>query len=152
MPRPRALASSAAMAGIGEALPTAMWRTSPIRRVMTSASNSSSRQAVEGGAFTRPSSRGAAGMDVLLEITGEPLGGGGEAGIFAHMGEVGGIMVGQAERPAAVLGDRDRIHIETRQGARREHGIVEQIAVDELLHGDHGLLARMGHGGKLALA
>src|SRR5450631_2939337 len=144
MPRPRTLASSAAMAGIGEALPTAMWRTSPIRRVMTSASSSSSRQAVDGDTtFTRPSSRGAAGMDVLLEVAGETLGGGGEAGIFAHMDEVGGIMAGQAERPAAVLGDRDRIHIETRQGARREHGIVEQIAVDELLHGDHGLLARV---------
>ena len=61
-------------------------------------------------------------------------------------------MVGQAERPAAVRRHRDPVHIEARQSAGREHGIVEQIAVDELLHGDHGLCPRMGHGGELALA
>src|SRR5258708_39474367 len=134
MPRPRWRASSAAMAGIGEALPTAMWRTSPIRRVMTSARSSSSQKAVAGdAALTRPSSRGAAGMDVLLEIAREALGRSGKGGILAEMSEVGGIMVGQAERPAAVGGHRDAIHIEAGQSAGREHGIVEQVAVDDLL-------------------
>src|SRR5450755_800635 len=132
MPWPRCRASSAAMAGVGEALPTAMWRTSPIRRVMTSASSSSSRHAAgDEAAPPRASSCGAAGMDMLLEIACEALRRGGEAGVFAQMGEVGGIMVGQAERPAAIGGHRNALHIEPGQGAGREHGIVEQIAVDE---------------------
>src|ERR1700722_12180891 len=117
MPLPRWRASSAAMAGIGEALPTAMWRTSPIRRVMTQASNSSSRQAAAvDTSFTKPSSCRAPRQYILIEIAREALGGRGEAGIFAEMAEVGGIMVGQAERPAAVRRHRDRIHIEARQG------------------------------------
>jgi len=38
------LVNSAAVAGIGEEAPTATWRTSPISRQITSASNSSSRK------------------------------------------------------------------------------------------------------------
>ena len=40
----RSRASNAAVAGIGEAEPTAIWRTSPISRQITSASSSSSRK------------------------------------------------------------------------------------------------------------
>src|ERR1700733_2589849 len=146
MPWPRSRASSAAIAGIGEALPTAMWRTSPIRRVMTSASSSSSRNARAAGGTVSLSSRGAAGMNVLIEIARKAFRSGSAACVVGKMHEVGRVMIRQAERPAAVLCDRDRLDIEARQRAGGKDGIVEQVAVDDLLDRCHRALARMRHG------
>src|SRR5215475_7249333 len=127
MPPPRARASSAAMAGIGDALPTAMWRTLPIRRVITSARSSSSRifdSGLPAIGYLLCNSRCAAGMYVLREITRKPLLARSQASVFAKVRQIGPIVVGQAERPTAVLCDRDRLHVEARQRAGGEHRIV----------------------------
>src|ERR1700722_7400244 len=110
-----------------------MWRTSPIRRGVTSARSSSSRNARAAGSADSARSRGATGMDVLIEIARKAFRGGSAAGVFGKMREVGRVMIRQAERPATVLRDRDRLDIEARQRACGEDGIVEQIAVDDLL-------------------
>src|SRR5262245_58456013 len=124
-----------------------MWRTSPIRRVMTSASSSSSRNPPAGAAGpSTPAcapSRGAAGMDILIEIASKTFRSRSAAGVFGKMRKIGRIVIRQAERPAAILRDRDRLDIEARQRAGGEHGVVEQTAVDDLLHRRHRALAGM---------
>src|SRR5215467_2834074 len=101
-PLPRARQTMAARAGIGEALPTATWRASPISPAITFASSSSLRKFVSGGAPL---------MDVIVEIAGEALGGGGEARVFGQVRLVGGIVVGERQRPGAAQGHRDRFQI-----------------------------------------
>src|ERR1700689_1290753 len=102
--------NGAAVAGIGEAAPTATWRTSPISRQITSASNSSSRKLSGSTSF----------MAVPLQVFGKAFGRGGKPRIFGKMGGVDAVMIGQRQRPGAARLDRDRLDIETGQRARRE--------------------------------
>src|SRR3984957_8823705 len=141
-PPPRSRANSAAVAGIGEALPTATWRTSPISRQITSASNSSSRKVCSGGTPL---------MHVPLQVVGKAFGRRGKLGIFGHMRGVDAIMIGQRQRPGAARLDRNRLDIEAGQRTGGEQRIVQQIAVVNFLHGDDGFLRRMRHGKELAL-
>src|SRR5713101_7721461 len=127
---------------MGEALPTATWRTSPMMRAMTSASSSSSRNVASGCTAL---------MDVLLEITRKTLWRGSEPGVFGKVLEICRIIVGERQRPATVGSERDRCDVETGQGTGGEHGIVKQVAVVELFHRDDGLRGRMRHGRELAL-
>src|SRR3984885_4159208 len=138
----RSRASSAAVAGIGDAAPTATWRTSPISRQITSASNSSSRKVFSGGAPL---------MHVPLQVIGKTFGRGGEPGVFGHMRGVDAVMIGQRQRPGAARLDRNRLDIEAGQRSGGEQRIVQQIAVVDFLHGDDGLSRRMRHGEELAL-
>src|SRR5580704_7652842 len=141
-PPPRSRANSAAVAGIGDAAPTATWRTSPISRQITSASNSSSRKVVSGGAPF---------MHVPLQIIGKTFGRCGEPSIFGHMRGVDAVMIGQRQRPGAARLDRNRFDIETRQRPGSEQRIAQQIAVVNFLHGDDRLLRRVRHGKEFAL-
>src|SRR5262249_36996148 len=100
----------AASAGIGEALPTATWRASPMSPAITFASNSSGRKA----------SGGAPLMDVPIEITCEALGARGEPRVFGQMRFVGGVVVGQRQRPGAARRHRDRFQIKAAERARGE--------------------------------
>src|SRR5215472_10839965 len=115
-PLPRARHSMAASAGIGEALPTATWRASPMSPAITFASSSSVRKFVSGGAPL---------MDVNVEIAGEALGRGGEARVFGEMRLVGGIMIGQRQRPGAARRYRDCFQIKAAERAGGEQRIVE---------------------------
>src|ERR1700682_6313578 len=142
LPPPRSRANSAAVAGIGDAAPTATWRTSPISRQITSASNSSSRKVFSGGTPL---------MHVPLQVVGKPFGRRGEPGVFGHMRGVDAVMIGQWQRPGAARLDRNRLDIEAGQRAGGEQRIAQQIAVVKFLHGDDGLLRGMRHGNELAL-
>src|SRR5262245_45608724 len=126
-PFPHSRASSAAAAGMGEAAPIATWRVSAIRPAMVAASNSSSRYAAE-----EPSG-GARVMHVPVEIGGETLRSRGQAGVFGEVLRVVMIMVGEPQRPGAVGDDRDGLDVEAAERAGGEGGIVEQVAVVELL-------------------
>src|ERR1700732_3050864 len=131
---PRSRANSAALAGIGDAAPTAPWRTSPISRQITSASNSSSRKAFSGGTPL---------MHVPLQVVGKTFGRRGEPGIFGHMRSVDAVVIGQRQRPGAARLDCNRLDIEAGQRAGREQRIAQQIAVVNFLNGDDCLLRRM---------
>src|SRR4051794_38684278 len=111
-------ANSAAVAGIGEALPTATWRLSPISEAITSVSNSSSRK-LGGAAF----------MHIAPQVLVESVGRRRKLGIFGHVRGIERIVIGQAERPGAALRDRDGFDIKPRQGAGGGHRVVEQIGV-----------------------
>src|ERR1051325_11368151 len=126
MPLPRSRASSAAVAGIGEALPTATWRESPISRAITSASSSSSRK-----------SRCPFFIDVPFEIFGEPFFGAGQPRVFGKMLGIDSVVIGQRQRPGAALGHRDAFDIEARQGSGGKNWIVEQISVVNFLDSCH---------------
>src|SRR5215813_4720998 len=117
-PLPSARAVRAAVAGIGDALPTATWRASPIRRTITPARSSSSRRG----------SGGALRMHVLFEIADEAVGGGAEAGIFGEVGGIRRIVIGEAQRPGAARRHRHGLHVEARERAGGQPGIVEQVA------------------------
>src|SRR5262245_44927122 len=130
-PPPRSRDSNAAVAGIGEALPTATCRTFPINRAMTSASSSSS---------WKPWLCGAALIHEPLEIVGETIRCRSHAGVFRKMICIGRIKIRQSERPRAALHYRDGFHIEPGEGAGREHRIVEKISVMNLFHGRDGFV------------
>src|SRR6202011_3311026 len=121
-PLPRARHSMAASAGIGEALPTATWRASPMSPAITFASSSSGREG----------SGGAPRMDVPIEITGKAFRRRGEPGVFGEMRLVGGIMVGQRQRPGAARRDRDRFQIKPAERAGGEQRVFEQIRLVQL--------------------
>src|SRR6202040_2430730 len=131
----------AASAGIGEALPTATWRASPMSPAITFASSSSGRK-VSGGAPL---------MDVTLEITGKAFRRRGKPRVFAQVRLVGGIMVGQRQRPGAARRDRDRFQLETPERAGGEQRILEQIRLVQLLDGDDGLRGGVRHEREVAL-
>src|SRR5262245_39255970 len=145
-PLPHSRASSAAAAGMGEAAPIATWRVSAIRPAVVVASSSSSRYAAE-----EPSG-GAPVMPVPVEIGGGGLRPRGHAGVFGKVRRVLRIMVGEAQRPRAVLHHCDGLDVEAAERAGGEGGIVEQAAVVELFDRHHGLLRGMRHGGELAVA
>src|SRR5262249_12224054 len=121
-PLPRARHTIAASAGIGEALPTATWRASPMSPAITFASSSSGRKSVSGGAPL---------MHMNVEIAGKALGRGGEARVFGQVRLVGCVVVGKRQRPGAARRDRDRFQIKAAERASREQRILEQI---RLLH------------------
>src|SRR5260221_14064580 len=104
---------------MGEALPTATWRTSPINRAITSASSSSSRKWSPGAAF----------IHIPFEIFGKTLRRCRHAGIFRKVIVIGCVEIRQSQRPGAALRERDTFDIERRECAGGEHRIVEQIAV-----------------------
>src|SRR5262245_12166843 len=145
-PLPDSRASSAAAAGMGEAAPMATWRVPAIRPAMVAASSSSSRYAAE-----EPSG-GAPVMHVPVEIGREALRRRGQAGVFREVGRVLRIMVGEAQRPSAVRLHRDGLDVEAAERAGGKLGIVEQVAVVQLLDRHHGLGRGMRHGGELAVA
>src|SRR5689334_12627927 len=103
---------------MGEALPTATWRTSPIRSATTAASSSSSRK-----------SGCAAFIDILVEILRKAFVGRREPHIFLQVLDVPGVIFRQRQRPAAVLHHRDRLDIKAGQGAGGERLVFQQIAV-----------------------
>src|ERR1700747_1987848 len=92
----------AARARVGGELPTATWRASPMSPAITFASSSSVRKFGSGGAAL---------MHVPIEIAGEPVGGRGEARVFGEMRLVGGIMVGQRQRPGGARRRRPRLQL-----------------------------------------
>src|SRR6266567_4453947 len=143
LPPPRSRASSAAVAGIGEALPIATWRTSPISRTITSARSSSGRKSMSGGAF---------GVDVAVEVAREALRCRGKLGVFGKMRAVSRVVVEQRQRPSATRRHGDGLDIEARHGAGGEKRVFEQIALVNLLHGCDRVRSRMGHGHQLAVA
>src|ERR1043166_7343615 len=114
-PLPRARHSMAARAGIGEALPTATWRASPMSPAITFASSSSGRKA----------SGGAPLMDVTLEITREAFRRRGEPRVFGQVRLVGGIVVGKPERPGAARRDRHGFQIKPAERAGGEQRVLE---------------------------
>src|SRR5215472_5004092 len=114
-PLPRARHSMAASAGIGEALPTATWRASPISPAITFASSSSLRKFASGGAPL---------MDVPIEIAGEAFGRRGELGVFGEMRLVGGVVVGERQRPGTARRHRDGFQIKPAERAGGEQGVL----------------------------
>src|SRR6516164_8901355 len=141
-PLPRARHRIAASAGIGEALPTATWRASPISPAITFASSSSLRKFVSGGAPL---------MDVPIEIAGETLGRRGELGVFGQVRRVGGVMVRQRQRPGAARRDRDRFQIKAAERAGGEQRILEQICLVQFLDRDDRLGGGVRHQREVAL-
>src|SRR6202161_2467707 len=119
LPPPPPRCHTAPVAGIGEAAPTAPWRTSPISRQITSASSSSSRKVFSGGTPL---------MHVPLQVVGKTFGRGGEPGIFGHVRGIDAVMIGQRQRPGAARLDRNRFDIETGQRAGGELRVAQQIA------------------------
>src|SRR5215469_2455827 len=107
----------AASAGIGEALPTATWRASPMSPAITFASSSSVRKFVSGGAPL---------MDINVEIAGKALRARGELRVFGQMRLVGGIIVGQRQRPGPARRHRDGFQIKPAERAGGEQRVVEQ--------------------------
>src|SRR5215470_16411142 len=103
----------AASAGIGEALPTATWRASPMSPAMTFASSSS----------VRKPSGGAPLMDVPIEITGKALGGGGEPRVFGEVRLVGAVVVGERQRPGAARRHRHCFQIKAAERAGGEQRV-----------------------------
>src|ERR1043166_2312595 len=116
----------AASAGIGEALPTATWRASPMSPAITFASSSSGRKA----------SGGAPLMDVNVEITREAFRARGEPRVFGEVRLVGSIVVGQRQRPGAARRHRDRFQIKAAERAGGEQRVLEQICFVQLLDRD----------------
>src|SRR6185437_15215681 len=145
-PPPRWRASSAAVAGIGEAAPTSTCRTPSRRRRITAASSSSSRKA---GAVT---SRRLAVEDIAVEITLEPIRRRGERGVFGEMRLVALVLAGERQRPGAPRRHGDGLDIEGGEDAGRACLAGEEIAVMDALDGDDGLRRGMSHCRELAPA
>src|SRR3954447_26081786 len=124
LPPPRSRASSAAAAGIGDALPIATWRTSPISRTMTSARRSSGRKSMSGGAL---------GVDMAVEIARKALRRCGKLGVLGQVRAVGRIVVEQRQRPGAARRNREGLDVKTRHRAGGEKRIFQQVAVVQLL-------------------
>src|SRR6185437_17007286 len=110
----------AAVAGIGDCAPTATWRAPAMRRRITAASSSSSRQAGSGGL---------PGIDMVVEIASEAVLGGSQAGIFGKMRLVARVFSGERQRPGAALGNGDRLDIEGGEGAGGARLVGEEVAV-----------------------
>src|SRR5216683_494650 len=146
-PPPRWRASSAAMAGIGEAAPTATWRTSPSRRRITEASSSSSRKAPAVIASSR-----LAREDEALEIALETIRRRGQRGIFGEMRLVALVFAGKRQRPGTPRRHGDRLDIEGGEHAGGARLAGEEIAVMDALDGDDCFRRGMRHGGELASA
>src|SRR5579883_1843076 len=140
-PLPRCRASSAAVAGMGDCAPTATCRRPAMRRRITAASSSSSRQA--------PSGRGA-GIDIAVEIAAEALLRRGETGIFGAMRLVARIFPGERQGPGAARGGGNSLDIERGEDARRARLGREKVAVMDALDRDHGFRRGMRHGRELA--
>src|SRR5438132_11115394 len=87
----------------------------------------------------RKASGGAPRMDVTIEITGEAFGRRGKPGVFGEMRVVGGIMVGQRQRPGAARRDGDRFQIKPAERAGGEQRVLEQIRLVKLLDRHRGL-------------
>src|SRR5262249_56359825 len=119
-----ARAVSAAAAGIGDVLPTATWRASPIRRTITAASSSSSRSSRSGGALC---------MHVPLQITGKAFRTRRQARVLGKMLRIRRIVTGKRQRPGAARSHRDGVHVKPGQRAGGEQRIVEERAVVKLL-------------------
>ena len=68
-------------------------------------------------------------MHIFIEITRKAFWGRRAFHIVGKMRAIGGIMIGQRQRPGAAFGDRNRFHIKARQRARGENRVGEQIAV-----------------------
>src|SRR5436190_14981561 len=119
LPFPRSCASKAAAAGMGEDAPTAAWRALPIKEATTSASISSARAG----------SGGALGIDMAIKINRKALRRPRHPGIFHEMRGVGGIAIGERQRPGSLRGKRNRVDIEAAERAGGEAGIVEQAGV-----------------------
>src|SRR5260221_206004 len=145
-PPPRWRASSAAVAGIGEAAPTAICRTSPSRRRITEASSSSSRKAAV------IASRRLAREDIALEIAPEAVRRRGQRRIFGEMRLVALVFAGERQRPGAPRRHGDRLDIEGGEHAGGARLVGEEIAVMDALDGDGCFGRGMRHGGELASA
>src|SRR5215213_1321381 len=106
---------------------------------MASASSSSSRK-----------SRGAAGMDVTIEIFGKAFRTRSHARVFGKMCRIERVMVGQTQGPSTTFGDRDLFDIEAGQDAGRQRRVVHQIAVVDLLDSNDRLRRGVRHGREFA--
>src|SRR5438876_10614867 len=91
-------------------------------------------------------------VDEAVEILAEALGGLGEAHVLLEMC---GVLVGdraELERPGAVLRYCDGLDIETRERRAREHLVLEQIALPDLLDSDYGFRRGVRHDKELSPA
>src|SRR5262249_41928713 len=98
-----------------------MWRTSPISRAITSARISSGRKSA-----VMPYSPESSAIrelcrsffvDIPLEIFRETFRRRRQPGIFGEMIGIGGIKIGQSQRPRPALRDCDGLDVKARQGA-----------------------------------
>src|SRR3984893_5566689 len=89
---------------------------------------------------------------MAIEVSCETLRGLCHARILREMGRVRRVVIGKREWPGAVGRECDPLHIECAERSGREPGIVEQVLVLDLLHGNDGLYGGMSHHGELAIA
>src|ERR1700730_12491885 len=76
---------------------------------------------------------------MAIEVSRETLRGLCHARILREMGCIRRVVIGHRKRPGALGRERDPLHIECADRSGRKPGIVEQVLVLDLLHGNDGL-------------
>jgi hypothetical protein len=139
----RARANMAAVPGIGESMPTATLRQPSRSRAMTAIKSSSRRQSMALAVVRSCRGRArVAGVAKPRQVSGKALLGLGQADVVGELRRIGPIGVVEGQRPGAGLGLGDGADVERRDGAGRGLVLGQQVAVDDLLDRDQGLLGR----------